>query len=121
MLNPLTPSHRTPRYYGLAVRYLSRGLEGPRGTLVDAVPMPMTPAGAAAHALAGLPTVIASSPDEARELCRELAERAAAELREKWAGMGVSVDVVTERQGALFGPSYSTRENLTAGEPAGTP
>ena len=99
---PVTHPHRTPRFYGLAVRYLSRGLEGPRGTLVDAVPMPMTPAAAAAHALAGLPTVIASSPDEARELCRELAERAATELREKWAGMGVDVDVVTEKQQRLF-------------------
>ncbi len=100
-LCPVTHPHRTPRFYGLAVRFLSAGLEGPRGTLVDAVPLPMTPAGAAAYSDAGLPICIASSPDEARELCRELAERAATELREKWAGMGVDVDVGTERQGAL--------------------
>lgn len=47
ILNPVTQPHRSPRWYGLAVRYLSHGLEGPRGTFVDAVPMPLTPADAA--------------------------------------------------------------------------
>ena len=110
MTSPTCSPHRTDRLYGLAVSYNSNGIDGPQGTTVIVLPLPLTPAAAAKWSLAGLPVAIASSVDEIQRICRTTSSVAAKALREHWDGLGITVDVMTPHQPGLF----------TAGSPAET-
>lgn len=102
MTNPTTSPHRTPKLYGVAWRGSIQDRGGHVVNVIDAVPLPLSPAGAASWSLAGLPVVVASSVDEAKTLCGELAARKADEVRGGWAALGISVEVVTPQQAELF-------------------